>query len=81
MLGEVEVLDGEIDDRGVLLQEELVAREAADMEEEVFGESNDAKPAPTVLDIVRDALPVVLLQDLLNHHLHGESIRLVPNRS
>ncbi len=66
---QLQVLDREVDERGVLLGEEVVVGEAAHVQGEEGRQARDAEGAAAGLDVVGDDAAVVLGQDGKDGHL------------
>ena len=68
-VSELQIPDGEVDDGGVLLPEEVVLGEALEVQHQVGWQASQLVPAPPVLDVVVHPAPVKLAQQLKNRDL------------
>lgn len=70
-VSELQISDGEVDDGGVLLPEEVVLGEALEVQHQVGRQARQPIPAPAVLDIVVHSAPVKLVQQLKDGNLRS----------
>lgn len=61
---QLQVLDWEVYDGGVLVDEEVVLGEALEVHAEVQRQAGDPEAPSACLDVVHDSLTVVLVQDV-----------------
>lgn len=67
---QLQVLDREVDDGGVLLGEVAVVDEALDVEHQKVRQLGQAVPPPAKLDVVVHPLAIELAQELVDGYLH-----------
>ena len=75
-ISELQVLDREVDNGGVLLHKEVVLGEALDVQHHVGGQLCDAEAPPACLDVIASLLVVELPQQVKDGYLKNKAAQL-----